>query len=158
MAPSWKKTTSSVAHRASPSKALIEHLAGSKEHLAGSKIADPVDDDALLHSVSHPEPCCASISFAPPGPFAEAGFRESDCHEMLIGAIHDLNPPAPPILSLVVSFCKALAGKSQRLVKSRLEIRQRGTLRVIHQGAVRSEIEVVKGGGFRAGWWGAFTP
>ena len=97
-------------------------------------------------------------SLAPPGPLAEAGFRESNCHEMLIGAIHDLNPPASPILSLVVSFCKALAGKSQRLVKRRLEIRQRGTLRVIQEGAVRSDIEVVKGRGFRAGWWGPFTP
>jgi hypothetical protein len=75
---------------------------------------------------------------------------------MLIGAIHDLDPPAPPILSLVVSFCKALAGKGQRLVKSRLEIRQRGTLRVIQEGVGRSAIEVVKGRGCRAGWWGPF--
>jgi hypothetical protein len=59
-------------------------------------------------------------------------------------SVHDLNPPASPILTFAISSREALTSTGKGFLKSRLEIRQRGTPWVLFEGVIRSDVEVVQ--------------
>jgi hypothetical protein len=55
---------------------------------------------------------------------------------VLIGPIHDLDPPTSSILTFSVTGSQTAMSECEGLLKSRLEIGQHGTLRVLLEGAI----------------------
>jgi hypothetical protein len=75
-------------------------------------------------------------AFASPGPLAQISFREGNAHEVLIGSIHDLDAPTSSILAFSVTRLQTAMSEFESFLKSRLKIGQRGTLRVLLEGAI----------------------
>jgi hypothetical protein len=54
--------------------------------------------------------------------YDEKNFRESHRQQVLIGSVHDLDAPAPPILALLIPFRKTVSRQGDGLVQGRFEI------------------------------------
>jgi hypothetical protein len=63
---------------------------------------------------------------------------------MLIGSVHDLEPPASPVLTLLITFCDHVAGFGERVLSGDLKARVRLPFRVFDEAARGPDVEVVQ--------------